>query len=63
MEIQTRAKEQAAAALAHHAQANATRSAVRSAVERVMAEQKHRMKLFVRAEVKIGTVNTFKRLT
>ena len=48
---------------AHHAKANAARSAVRSAIEHVFAGQKHRMKLFVRtvglarAKVKIGMAN------
>ena len=48
---------------AHHAKANAARSAVRSAIEHVFAGQKHRMKLFIRtigiarARVKIGMVN------
>jgi len=46
-----------------HAKANAARSAVRSAVEHVFADQKHRMKLFIRtvgierARIKIGMAN------
>ncbi len=46
-----------------HRQANRARSSVRSAIEHVFAEQKTRMRLFVRtiglarATVKIGMVN------
>ena len=48
---------------ANHANANAARSAVRSAIEHVFAGQKHRMRLFVRtvglarARMKIGMAN------
>ena len=48
---------------ARHANANAARSAARSAIEHVSAGQKHRMKLFARtvgvacARVKIGMAN------
>ena len=40
-----------------HRRANRARSAVRSAIEHVFAEQKARMGLFVRATVKIGLAN------